>query len=38
VLLDIDGAEHHVVWADLGRGRVQIEFNRKSTSSPEIDE
>jgi ribosome maturation factor RimP len=38
VLLDIDGAEHRVVWADLGRGRVQIEFNRKTTSSPENDE
>jgi ribosome maturation factor RimP len=41
VLLDIDGAEQHVVWADLGRGRVQIEFNRKAMpdqSSPENDE
>jgi ribosome maturation factor RimP len=38
VLLDIDGAEQHVVWADLGRGRVQIEFNRKATGSPENDE
>jgi ribosome maturation factor RimP len=38
VQLDIDGTKHHVVWADLGRGRVQIEFNRKSTSTPENDE
>jgi ribosome maturation factor RimP len=30
VLLDIDGAEQHVPWADLGNGRVQIEFNRKA--------
>ena len=30
VLLDIDGTEQQVVWADLGNGRVQIEFNRKS--------
>jgi ribosome maturation factor RimP len=30
VLLDIDGAEQHVLWADLGQGRVQIEFNRKT--------
>jgi ribosome maturation factor RimP len=41
VLLDIDGAERHVVWSDLGRGRVQIEFNRKAMpdqSTPENDE
>jgi ribosome maturation factor RimP len=41
VLLDIDGAKQHVVWADLGRGRVQIEFNRKAMpdqSTPENDE
>jgi ribosome maturation factor RimP len=30
VLLDIDGAEQQVAWADLGSGHVQIEFNRKS--------
>ena len=30
VLLDIDGSEQHVAWADLGSGRVQVEFNRKS--------
>jgi len=30
VLLDIDGSEQRVAWADLGSGRVQVEFNRKS--------
>jgi ribosome maturation factor RimP len=30
VRLDIDGAETQVPWADLGHGRVQIEFNRKT--------
>ena len=30
VLLDIEGTELQVAWADLGSGRVQIEFNRKS--------
>jgi ribosome maturation factor RimP len=30
VLLDIDGTEVQVDWADLGNGHVQIEFNRKS--------
>jgi ribosome maturation factor RimP len=30
VLLDIEDTELHVVWADLGSGRVQIEFNRKT--------
>jgi ribosome maturation factor RimP len=41
VLLDIDGAEQLVQWADLGNGRVQIEFNRKAQpdqDSPENDE
>lgn len=44
VLLDIDGTAQRVAWADLGSGRVQIEFNRKATSgqekhgSPENDE
>jgi ribosome maturation factor RimP len=41
VLLDLDGTERHVDWADLGRGHVQIEFNRKARSdqsSPENDE
>jgi ribosome maturation factor RimP len=41
VLLDIDGAEQQVPWADLGSGRVQIEFNRKppaDQASPPHDE
>jgi ribosome maturation factor RimP len=28
VTLDIDGARREVAWGDLGRGRVQVEFNR----------
>jgi ribosome maturation factor RimP len=28
VMLDIDGARREVAWGDLGRGRVQVEFNR----------
>lgn len=28
VTLDIDGAAREIAWADLGRGRVQVEFNR----------
>jgi ribosome maturation factor RimP len=32
VVLDIDGTERHVPWADLGNGHVQIEFNRKTTT------
>lgn len=31
VLLDFDGAEQQVPWTDLGNGRVQIEFNRKTS-------
>jgi ribosome maturation factor RimP len=41
VLLDIDGAEQQVPWTDLGNGRVQIEFNRKTPTdqaSPPHDE
>jgi ribosome maturation factor RimP len=34
VQLDIDGAVTQVPWADLGKGRVQIEFSRKSKSDP----
>jgi ribosome maturation factor RimP len=30
VLFDIDGAEQHVPWGDLGNGHVQIEFNHKA--------
>jgi ribosome maturation factor RimP len=28
VALDVDGTERRVAWADLGRGKVQVEFNR----------
>lgn len=28
VHFDIDGARREVAWADLGRGKVQVEFNR----------
>jgi ribosome maturation factor RimP len=38
VLLDVDGTEQRVVWADLGNGHVQIEFNRKAASGPEPSE
>ena len=29
VTLDVDGVEQQIGWADLGRGAVQIEFNRQ---------
>ena len=28
VTLDVDGARREIAWDDLGRGRVQVEFNR----------
>jgi ribosome maturation factor RimP len=28
VVLDVDGSRREVAWADLGRGKVQVEFNR----------
>ncbi len=30
VTLDVAGRTHEVGWADLGKGRVQVEFNRRS--------
>jgi ribosome maturation factor RimP len=33
VVLDVDGADVRAPWADLGQGRVQVEFNRKSNES-----
>jgi ribosome maturation factor RimP len=30
VVLDADGEAHEIAWADLGPGRVQVEFNRKT--------
>lgn len=29
VVLDVDGTDVRAAWADLGLGRVQVEFNRK---------
>jgi ribosome maturation factor RimP len=28
VTLESDGAHHNIAWAELGRGKVQVEFNR----------
>ncbi|MGH8962166.1 MAG: ribosome maturation factor RimP [Jatrophihabitantaceae bacterium] len=28
VTFDVDGSEREIAWSDLGRGRVQVEFNR----------
>ena len=28
VTLDVDGARREIAWGELGRGRVQVEFNR----------
>jgi ribosome maturation factor RimP len=33
VVLDVDGTDVRASWPDLGLGRVQIEFNRKSTGT-----
>lgn len=30
VVLDVDGTPREIAWADLGAGRVQIEFHRKT--------
>jgi ribosome maturation factor RimP len=30
VTFDIDGAQRHVAWPQLGRGKMQVEFNRPS--------
>lgn len=35
VTLDIDGTKRHVAWAALGRGKVQVEFNRPGGEQPE---
>jgi ribosome maturation factor RimP len=35
VVLDVDGAETRAAWADLGDGRMQVEFNRKNTETTE---
>ena len=31
VTLDVDGTTRTVAWADLGRGKVQVEFNRRGS-------
>ncbi len=36
VLLDVDGTAQELAYADLVRGLVQVEFNRKDTD-PEDD-
>jgi ribosome maturation factor RimP len=33
VTLDVDGSARHIGWAELGRGKVQIEFNRAEEES-----
>jgi ribosome maturation factor RimP len=32
VLLEVDGTDREIDWAELGAGRVQVEFNRKSAA------
>ncbi len=36
--LDVEGEERAVAWADLGPGAVQVEFNRKDTTSKDGDD
>jgi ribosome maturation factor RimP len=36
--LELDGAPRHVPWAQLGRGRVQVEFNRAADASADDEE
>lgn len=35
VILDVDGTERAIAWADLGKGKVQVEFNRKDADPSE---
>ncbi len=35
VELDVDGAHRRVAWADLGTGRVQVEFSRPGAEEPD---
>jgi len=35
VTLDVDGTKRHIGWSALGRGKVQVEFNRPSGEHPE---
>lgn len=38
VVLDVDGQERRVVWADLGTGHVQVEFSRKAAEDDADDD
>jgi ribosome maturation factor RimP len=38
VTLEIDGSAQHVAWARLGRGKVQVEFNRASSDFTDDEE
>lgn len=37
VVLDVDGADHDVVYTDIAKAIVQVEFNRKKVVEPELD-
>ena len=38
VVLDVDGAERRLPYAEVVRGNVQVEFSRKDEDGPELDE
>ncbi|WP_110238796.1 ribosome maturation factor RimP [Nocardioides gilvus] len=38
VVLDVDGAAHEVVYSDIAKAIVQVEFNRKKVVEPELDD
>lgn len=39
VTLDVDGTDRHLVWADVGTGRMQVEFtHRDNHETPQLDE
>jgi ribosome maturation factor RimP len=38
VILDVDGTEHEYGWAELGRGKVQVEFNRPDGDNAASDD
>ena len=35
VTFDVDGSERDIAWSDLGRGKVQVEFNRAHAEAEE---
>jgi ribosome maturation factor RimP len=37
VTLEVDGASRHLPWAQVGRGKVQVEFNRAISDSADDD-